>query len=63
MEAHPTQLQSDELEAEGRFTPELPSHVVDEVIEVAGDQSSRLDWSRIRQVTVERRGYPMRITR
>jgi L,D-transpeptidase ErfK/SrfK len=63
MEAHPTQLQSDELEAEGRFTPDLPSHVVDEVLEVAGNKSSRLDWSRIRQATVERRGYPIRITR
>jgi L,D-transpeptidase ErfK/SrfK len=63
MEAHPTQLQSDELEVEGRFTPELPSHVVDDVIKVAGDQSSQLDWSRVRQVTVERRGYPIRITR
>jgi hypothetical protein len=33
------------------------------VIKVAGDQSSQLDWSRVRQVTVERRGYPIRITR
>jgi len=33
------------------------------VLEVAGDKSSQLDWSRIRQVTVERRGYPIRITR
>ena len=37
MEAHPTQVQSDELEVEGRFTPELPSRVVDQVLEVAGD--------------------------
>jgi L,D-transpeptidase ErfK/SrfK len=63
MEAHPTQLQSDEIEAEGRFTPELPSPVVDQVTAVAADQSSRLDWSRIRRITVERRGYPVRITR
>ena len=63
MEAHPTQLQSDQLEAEGKFTPELPSRVVDQVLEVAGDQAARLDWSRIRRATVERRGYPIRITR
>lgn len=62
MEAHPTQLQSDQLEAEGRFNPELPSKVVDLVLEVAGDQAGRLDWSRIRRATVERRGYPIRIT-
>jgi L,D-transpeptidase ErfK/SrfK len=63
MEAHPTQVQSDELEVAGRFTPELPSRVVDHVLEVAGDQAARLDWSRIRRATVERRGYPIRITR
>jgi L,D-transpeptidase ErfK/SrfK len=63
MEAHPTQHQSDELEIEGRFTPELPGQVVDQVIALAGDQSSRLDWSRIRRATVERRGYPIQITR
>jgi hypothetical protein len=37
--------------------------VVDQVIALAGDQSSRLDWSRIRRATVERRGYPIQITR
>src|SRR5690606_7295680 len=63
MEAHPTQLQSDQLEAEGRFTPQLPSGVVDQVLEIAGEQAARLDWSRIRRATVERRGYPIRITR
>ena len=63
MEAHPTQHQSDELELDGRFTPELPSEVVDQVLAVAGDRASRLDWSRIRRVTIERRGYPIRITR
>jgi L,D-transpeptidase ErfK/SrfK len=63
MDAHPTQLQSDQLEAEGRFEPELPSKVVDQVLAMAGDQASRLDWSRIRRATVERRGYPIRVTR
>jgi L,D-transpeptidase ErfK/SrfK len=63
MEAHPTQQQSDQLEVEGRFQPELPSKVVDQVLAAAGDQASHLDWSRIRRATVERRGYPIRITR
>jgi L,D-transpeptidase ErfK/SrfK len=63
MEAHPTQRQSDQLELEGRFEPELPSNVVDQVLAMAGDQASQLDWSRIRRATVERRGYPIRITR
>ena len=63
MEAHPTQAQSDQLEALGRFDPLLPSSVVDRVLAAAGDQAARLDWSRIRQAAVERRGYPIRVTR
>ncbi len=63
MEAHPTQAQSDELEALGRFDPVLPSSVVDQVLAAAGTEGARLDWSRIRQATVERRGYPVRVTR
>jgi L,D-transpeptidase ErfK/SrfK len=63
VEAHPTQAQSDQLEALGRFDPTLPSGVVAKVLAVAGDQAARLDWSRVWQATVERRGYPIRITR
>ncbi len=63
MEAHPTQAQSDQLEQYGRFEPELPSAIVDRVLAIAGDQSERLDWSRVRRAAVERRGYPIRITR
>lgn len=63
LEAHPTQTQSDQLEAYGRFEPSLPSNVVDQVLARAGDQAHRLDWSQIRQAAVERRGYPIRITR
>ena len=63
MEAHPTQAQSDQLEALGRFEPLLPSRVVDQVLAAAGEEAPRLDWSRIRQAAVERRGYPLQITR
>lgn len=63
MEAHPTQAQSDQLETDGRFDPLLQSDVVDEVLAAADDSSHRLDWSRIRQAAVERRGYPLRVTR
>jgi hypothetical protein len=30
---------------------------------VAGEKAPTLDWSRIRQATIERRGYPIRVTR
>jgi L,D-transpeptidase ErfK/SrfK len=63
LEAHPTQQQSDQLEALGRFDRSLPSQVVDQVLAASGDQAARLDWSRIRQAVVERRGYPIRVTR
>jgi L,D-transpeptidase ErfK/SrfK len=63
MEAHPTQAQSDQLETNGKFEPILSSGVVDQVKAIAGDRIADLDWSRIRQAAVERRGYPIRITR
>jgi L,D-transpeptidase ErfK/SrfK len=63
MEAHPTQAQSDQLEAQGRFDPVIPSSVVDQARAAAGSEAARLDWSRIRKAVVERRGYPIRITR
>jgi L,D-transpeptidase ErfK/SrfK len=63
IEAHPTQAQSDQIEASGTFDPILDSKVVDQVLAVAGAQAPTLDWSRIRQATIERRGYPIRITR
>jgi L,D-transpeptidase ErfK/SrfK len=63
MEAHTTQAQSDQIEEKGRFDPMLDSRIVDQVIRVAGADAPRLDWSRIRSATVERRGYPIRITR
>jgi L,D-transpeptidase ErfK/SrfK len=62
IEAHPNQQQSDQLEANGTFDSELPSGVVDQALTAAADEASRLDWSRIRQATLERRGYPVRIT-
>lgn len=63
MEAHPTQKQSDQLEAQGQFDRRLEGSVVDQVLAVAGSDRGRLDWSGIRRATVERRGYPVRVTR
>ena len=34
------------MEVDGHFTPQLPARVVDQVLEVAGDDAARLDWSR-----------------
>jgi L,D-transpeptidase ErfK/SrfK len=62
IEAHPNQQQSDQLELTGTFESELPNIVVDQVIAAAGEQTHRLDWSRVRTAVLERRGYPIRVT-
>lgn len=63
MEAHPTQEQSDQLEAKGRFEPDLGSEIVEQILDVVGDKRGRLDWGGIRKAAIERRGYPIQITR
>jgi L,D-transpeptidase ErfK/SrfK len=63
MDAHSTQAQSDQIETSGRFEPRLPSSIVDQVVAFAGQEAHRLDWSRIREAVMQRRGYPIRITR
>ena len=50
MEAHPTQRQSDEIEIEGHFTPELPGHVVDQVLSIFAGTRGYLDKVPINQV-------------
>ncbi len=63
MEVHPTQEQSDQLEAKGDFERKLDGRVVDQVLAVAGEHRARLNWSGIRRAVMERRGYPIQITR
>ena len=63
MEAHPTQQQSDQLEAKGEFEPELGGEIVERILAVVGANRGRLDWGGIRKAAIERRGYPIQITR
>jgi L,D-transpeptidase ErfK/SrfK len=63
IEAHPTQTQSDQLEASGQFEPQIGGEIVEQILAVAGQNRGRLDWGRIRQATIERGGYPIQITR
>ncbi len=62
MEAHPTLVQADAVEARGRFFPEVPEGFLKHVLSVAGDAAVRLDWPTVRQVVRERRGYPVQVT-
>lgn len=63
IEAHPNQRQSDQLEAKGHFEPELGSQIVEQIMAAVGKKRSRLDWGSIRKAAIERRGYPIQITR
>ncbi|MDH3476531.1 MAG: L,D-transpeptidase family protein [Rhodospirillales bacterium] len=63
LEAHPSQSQSDELEASGRFTPAAVPELQWHVIRAAGEHAARLDWSVINKVARERLGIPVRVTR
>ena len=62
LEVHPTALQADALTVTGQLTPYDPPDTAAIVLEAAGEQKARLNWSVIRRVTKERRGIPVRIT-
>lgn len=62
LEAHPTTEQADKMEIDGG----LPGYVFSEdemglILDSAGEYANALDWSLIRQVIRERRGYPVEI--
>jgi L,D-transpeptidase ErfK/SrfK len=63
MEAHPSQAQADEIEADGRFTRVHVPDIAWRAVRAAGEQANRLDWSLIDQIAAERQGIPVRITR
>ncbi len=63
LEAHPTPEQADQIEITGSFDYELPDGLVERVGAAAGPAANRVDWSAVRQAALERRGYPVRITR
>jgi L,D-transpeptidase ErfK/SrfK len=63
LEVHPTQTQADEIEACGRFTPERVARLERRILDAAGADTPRLDWALIEQITRERRGIPVRVTR
>lgn len=63
LEVNPSQEQADQIEVSGYFQAETPPTLITEVIAAAGAQVGRLDWTAIEQAGLERRGYPLRITR
>lgn len=63
MEVAPSKHQADQLESEGKLIPELAEGTLAMAQDFAKDQADRLDVAAILQASLERRGYPVRITR
>jgi L,D-transpeptidase ErfK/SrfK len=63
IEAHPTQKQSDQLTFGKPVHATMTDAIAAEVRAAAGPHSKRLDWALVKKAAVERRGYPVRITR
>lgn len=63
LEAHPTKLQTDQIEAEGHFKiakmPDVRSYIRGK----AGAHAKDINWRRVEHALLERRGVPVRITR
>lgn len=63
LEIHPSLRQFDELDREGRFSPEEFPGIEAAVKEAAGDDARLVDWTIVRQSVRERPGYPVAILR
>lgn len=61
LEVHPTQVEADEIETDGRVTNPVPLEVGDLVRAVADGRAGEVDWALVRHVVRERRGIPVRI--
>ncbi len=59
LEVHPSQTQADRVEKGERIFPEPVPELEYLLIDKAGNQAKRLDWSKIRRTVVERRGVPV----
>jgi len=63
MEAHPTLKQADELEDEGKFSPEPAGKVEALVKKAAGTRADDIDWQTVAEILDHRTGLPVRIVK
>lgn len=61
LEVHPSQVQVDQLEKDGKFIPEPIPELEYRIMKAAGNQANRLDWDVIRKAEKDRNGTPTRI--
>ncbi len=60
-EAHPSLKQADELEDEGKFTPEPVNNVEALAKKAAGKHADQIDWDAVGDTVVRRTGLPVRV--
>jgi L,D-transpeptidase ErfK/SrfK len=63
VEVHQTGAQQDQLEAEGRFTAEMPADLTPRVLEATKGRQALIDWNAVRAAGIQRLGYPVPVTR
>ncbi len=61
MEAHPSQEQADQLEADGTFARARPAQYEYRILDAAGAHAARLDWRTVARALDERTGMPVTI--
>ncbi len=63
VEVHPSATQADEIEFERAMAPDLAAGLLAGARDAAGEDAGRLDLAAILRAGLERRGYPVRISR
>jgi hypothetical protein len=67
VEVHPTDTQAAQLELKGTFdaaeSGQTIANIVARVRHAAGKEEDRLDYQTILKAALERRGYPVQVTR
>lgn len=62
LEAHPNSAQASAIEYQESKPFDLPNGFIEWLNKKAGDKQDQVNWLRVRQVMLERKGYPIRIT-
>jgi L,D-transpeptidase ErfK/SrfK len=62
VEVHPTPTQQEQLEADGRFTAEIPEDLTPRVLEATKGRTVSIDWNAVRAAGIQRLGYPVPVT-
>jgi L,D-transpeptidase ErfK/SrfK len=62
VEVHPTPAQQEQLEADGRFTAEIPEDLTPRVLEATKGRMVSIDWNAVRAAGIQRLGYPVPVT-